>query len=210
MKLLQERNWILTTWGPALFGFVHRTFLEYLCALELAERFRSQTMDASQLCAYVVPRSHDDSWREITCLLCGQLPVGAAQQLIDASVASQGTAEARGLSLRLGWQLVTEIEPRQLQSLKNTCERLTDLLYQFLAEGFDRAYETIEDLLASIITIEATNWPAAGPSVRGWPKASSLLPWAYLRILPVAVRHLWNREETFPFLSPLQIRAARR
>jgi hypothetical protein len=90
MQLLQERNWILTTRGPALFGFVHRTFLEYLCALELAERFRSQMMDASQLCAYVVPRSHDDSWREIARLLCGQLPVGAAQQLVDASVASQG------------------------------------------------------------------------------------------------------------------------
>ena len=37
---LHERNWVLTLRGPGLYGFVHRTFLEYLCALELTERFK--------------------------------------------------------------------------------------------------------------------------------------------------------------------------
>ena len=44
VERLQERNWVLTLRGPALYGFVHRTFLEYLCALELSERFKAQEL----------------------------------------------------------------------------------------------------------------------------------------------------------------------
>jgi len=46
---LQVRNWVLTLRGPALYGFVHRTFLEYLCALELSERFKAQQLDIMAL-----------------------------------------------------------------------------------------------------------------------------------------------------------------
>ena len=79
MKLLEQRTWIIAPRGPALFGFVHRTFLEYLCAFELAERFRAEMLALTELRdRYVLPRVADDSWHEVLRLLVGQLPAPAA------------------------------------------------------------------------------------------------------------------------------------
>ena len=135
VNLLQERNWLLTTRGPALLGFVHRTFLEYLCALELNERFREQSIGITELCDdHVINHVGDDSWREVTRLLCGQLPVKAAEHLIVAVLDACEQAGLADEALRFGLQLIGEVEPRQLPALEAVCERLTDLLYAFLRD----------------------------------------------------------------------------
>ena len=48
---LHKRNCILCLRGPNLYGFVHRTFLEYLIATECVERFcaRPQQMAMEKL-----------------------------------------------------------------------------------------------------------------------------------------------------------------
>jgi predicted NACHT family NTPase len=39
LKKLIERNFILCFYGAQVYGFVHRTFLEYFCAAEIVYRF---------------------------------------------------------------------------------------------------------------------------------------------------------------------------
>jgi predicted NACHT family NTPase len=74
VDVLQERNWILTLRGPSLYGFVHRTFLEYLCAEHLLRRFRA---DRPELLNFfreqILPHIDDDSWLEVIRLLAGLL-----------------------------------------------------------------------------------------------------------------------------------------
>src|SRR4051812_40246885 len=84
---LQERNWGLTLRGPRLYGFVHRTFLEYLCALELTERFKAHQLNIEQLIQlHVVPRLADDAWHEVLHLLVGALPVAAVEQIATEQI----------------------------------------------------------------------------------------------------------------------------
>ena len=60
--LLEVRNWMLTPRGPALYGFVHRTFLEHLCATELLELWREREIDTDDLIErYVLAHADDDS-----------------------------------------------------------------------------------------------------------------------------------------------------
>ena len=68
---------------------MHRTFLEYLCATEIAEQFRAQRIDADGLIArHVSGRLDDDTWHEVLRLLVGLLPLPAAERMITAIVPS--------------------------------------------------------------------------------------------------------------------------
>ncbi len=71
---LRERNYILCLRGPQHYGFVHRTFLEYLTAAEYVHRFHiAKTLDIDGLIALFEEHSPDDDWREVLRLICGQI-----------------------------------------------------------------------------------------------------------------------------------------
>jgi hypothetical protein len=131
---LQVRNWVLTLRGPALYGFVHRTFLEYLCALELSERFKAQELDIVGLNAnHVAPRLNDDSWHEVLRLLLGLLPPTAGEQMLLSILPNEAEVVKDAARLGFAWQGLAEIEPRQISNLTEICGRLTELLYVWLA-----------------------------------------------------------------------------
>ena len=75
IRQLRERNYILCLRGPRLYGFVHRTFLEYLTAAEYVRRFdkQPQQMTIDELVALCDQHSRDDDWREVLRLICGQI-----------------------------------------------------------------------------------------------------------------------------------------
>src|SRR5262249_18125572 len=134
LQLLQERNWVLTLRGPALYGFVHRTFLEYLCALDLSERFKAQQLDIRVLIAdHVAPQFGDDAWREPLRLPVGLLPPTAAERMLLAILPSESDVATNAPRLALAWLGLAEIEPRHIPTLINVCAQLTDVLYAWLA-----------------------------------------------------------------------------
>ncbi len=76
VKILQERNFILCHHGGDLFGFVHRTFLEYLCAWHLSWRVTQDgDLTTEEIYSeYILDSLEDEVWREIFFLLFALLP----------------------------------------------------------------------------------------------------------------------------------------
>ncbi len=71
---LRERNYILCLRAPQLYGFVHRTFLEYLTAAEYVRQFNvAQTLKEDGLLRLFDDHCRDDEWREVLRLICGQI-----------------------------------------------------------------------------------------------------------------------------------------
>ena len=84
IQQLRERNFILCYRGADTYGFMHRTFLEYFCALEIVHRFEKQrTLTFEQLRDEVFGQHwHDETWHEALRLICNMLDVKIAKELI--------------------------------------------------------------------------------------------------------------------------------
>ena len=85
---LRKRNYILCMRAPGLYGFVHRTFLEYFCALQLVDLLEKNpefTVDTLKN-DYFSQRWQDPSWTEPLRLICAMVGVDYAVALIDELV----------------------------------------------------------------------------------------------------------------------------
>jgi energy-coupling factor transporter ATP-binding protein EcfA2 len=85
IQQLRERNYILCLRGPSLYGFVHRTFLEYLTAAEYVRRFdrQPQQMTIDDLVELFDKHCRDDDWREVLRLICGQIDEQFVSRIIE-------------------------------------------------------------------------------------------------------------------------------
>ncbi|MDG4827873.1 HEAT repeat domain-containing protein [Solwaraspora sp. WMMD1047] len=70
----RERNFILSRYGPHLYGFVHRTFLEFFCADAVLAKFEhDQVITMDEITELFRRHWADLSWREVLRLLAGAL-----------------------------------------------------------------------------------------------------------------------------------------
>jgi NACHT N-terminal Helical domain 2 len=106
IELLQNRNYIICPQGPALFGSIHRTFLEYLCAAHLLWRFKdAQNLTLNEIRDnYVAPRAEEDSWREIIRLLSTQLQPHQAASIIEVLISPSSNTQQDGSRLALAFE----------------------------------------------------------------------------------------------------------
>ena len=84
IQQLRERNFILCYRGADTYGFMHRTFLEYFCAVEMVHRFEKQrTLSFEQLRDEVFGHHwQDETWHEVLRLICGSIDINFTDQLI--------------------------------------------------------------------------------------------------------------------------------
>jgi HEAT repeats/NACHT domain len=82
---LRERNYVLCLYGPGVYGFVHRTFLEYFCAAELVRRLHEDPEDYPIDWLLQIYGSHwqDAAWQEVLRLICGMTGEKYAGQIIE-------------------------------------------------------------------------------------------------------------------------------
>ncbi|WP_163988056.1 HEAT repeat domain-containing protein, partial [Pyxidicoccus caerfyrddinensis] len=198
VQLLQERNWVLTTRGPALYGFVHRTFLEYLCALELTKRFEAQEVTLEALRdEHVLKHVDDDSYSEVIRLLCGQLPVRAADQLITAICPPAERAVVEEHRLLLAWQSLGELEPRVLASAPTACDAVLRGLYVWLGRcDFEFRQVSAEKFVEAIGMIEPGSWPDVPADQRGFPWSDSAFPYESTLIASALAKTNWLPDES--------------
>ncbi|NET58966.1 MAG: NACHT domain-containing protein [Symploca sp. SIO2E6] len=75
IEQLRSRNFILCFLGGEYYGFVHRTFLEYFCALEYVCEFKeTRHLTIKQLITEVFGKHwQDQSWQEVLRLIAGMI-----------------------------------------------------------------------------------------------------------------------------------------
>ncbi|MFJ1756097.1 HEAT repeat domain-containing protein [Kitasatospora sp. NPDC088134] len=71
IERLYERAFLIHPFGAETYGFVHRTFLEYLAARDLSHRY--QRRDEPELAAELAQRAADPVWREAVLLFLGMV-----------------------------------------------------------------------------------------------------------------------------------------
>lgn len=70
---LRERNYILARVGENLFGFVHKTFLEYLAADAVRSRFAGRLLELDWIEGLFRQYWMESDWHEVLMLICGML-----------------------------------------------------------------------------------------------------------------------------------------
>lgn len=86
---LRDRNYVLCLRGPKLYGFVHRTLLEYFCAAELARRLEKEPdFSIEDLRGEFRDRWEDEAWAEPLRLVCGMVGEKYAAELIEELLAA--------------------------------------------------------------------------------------------------------------------------
>ncbi|NJN86424.1 MAG: NACHT domain-containing protein [Leptolyngbyaceae cyanobacterium SL_7_1] len=85
IQQLRERNFILCYRGADTYGFMHRTFLEYFCAVEIVDRFEKQRSISFEELRDEVFGKHwqDETWHEVLRLICGAIDAKFAGELIE-------------------------------------------------------------------------------------------------------------------------------
>ncbi|GGX32546.1 HEAT repeat domain-containing protein [Streptomyces lomondensis] len=106
VEQLHERNFILSRYGGEVYGFVHRAFLEYLAAADIAHRYKEdREWTPEELVEQVVARrAQDPAWHEVLLLLAGQMgtaTVGAAVDRLLTLHAAAADDDASHVALAL-------------------------------------------------------------------------------------------------------------
>jgi len=114
IQQLRERNFILCYRGADTYGFVHRTFLEYFCAVEIVHRFeKQQTLTFEQLRDEVFGQHwQDETWHEVLRLICNITDAKFTKDLISYLVAQDGELE-QFRNIFLAAKCLTEIKARE-------------------------------------------------------------------------------------------------
>lgn len=88
IEQLRERNFILCRYGSNLYGFIHRTFLEYFCAWSFVWKFNvKHEIDIENLKSILDKHWKDESWHEVLRLICGMIDEKFAGELIEHLIA---------------------------------------------------------------------------------------------------------------------------
>ncbi|NET48953.1 MAG: NACHT domain-containing protein, partial [Merismopedia sp. SIO2A8] len=104
IQQLRERNFILCYRGADTYGFMHRTFLEYFCAVEIVHRFEKQrTLTFEQLRDDIFGNHwQDETWNETLRLICGMIDFLFSNQLINFLL-SRKVSQGKFLS-KIPWE----------------------------------------------------------------------------------------------------------
>jgi hypothetical protein len=186
IELLETRNWILTLRGPRLYGFVHRTFLEYLCAAELVRRFQDRELEFEELRdRHVLGHVEDDAWHEVIRLLVALLPLKQAEEIVRVLTPAPERAKEREACLVLAFQCLAEREGRELGRLAEACDRLMDALYAWLPQlgGYDHweREQRLSRTVAQSLQAIGSGWPdMALLEKRGLPSCGGIYDDRYL------------------------------
>ena len=84
IEQLRGRNFMLCSIGGRSYAFVHRTFLEYFCAVEIRERFQTeQSLSLDQLKTEIFGHWADETWHEVLTLLAGMLAPKFLREILE-------------------------------------------------------------------------------------------------------------------------------
>lgn len=150
-RQLTNRSFILCFFGGDTYGFVHRTFLEYFCALYFIREYESErNISIDQLKEQVVIRQWlNDAWREVIILIIGKLSAKFAAELIDCLIDQNGQ-EHQFENLILASECLRQVRQRNNDRCQMTDNKLLDALKKLIENQPDITEETRNRLIAAI------------------------------------------------------------
>jgi predicted NACHT family NTPase len=172
IQQLRERNFILCYRGADTYGFVHRTFLEYFCAMEIVNRFEKQrSLTFEQLRDEVFGQHwQDETWHEVLRLICGAIDPQFVGEILCYLIEQDG--ETKDFSnLFLAVKCLIDVKSRSFivsssTKLKNSLLMLTD--YGELS-ATDNEYTRVTEIRWSAIQSIAICWHD-DPTTLSWLK----------------------------------------
>ena len=215
IQQLRERNFILCYRGADTYGFMHRTFLEYFCAVEIVHRFEKQrTLTFEQLRDEVFGQHWpDETWHEVLRLICGMIDSTFASQLVSFLVKQDFLRQAGfkflipGLSDGKSWTRVPIVLLLAADCLYevsglNNNHRIRDRILEALKQEFEDPRENLSKNQALEIAYSiARNFPES----LAWLKNQAIrndqsIPWASIWAIGTYFCHDCN---TLPWLKEL-------
>ncbi len=183
----RERNFILSRYGLDIYGFVHRTFLEFFCAEAIIAKFKhDQEWRMADLRELFLAHWDDPSWREVLRLVAGSLHEAHTAELVQMLVGEVNTVWPPGEFAQPPWNL----------ALAAQCLGEAGTLHQHLAEPAQALLQKIILLLEHSVGRNDTELatllgdeilPAARAIGANWPGRRDYLRWYRRR----GVRLLW-------------------
>jgi energy-coupling factor transporter ATP-binding protein EcfA2 len=173
---LRERNFILCLYGAPVYGFVHRTFLEYFCAAEIFDRLQPgaiQGLSPEELKENIF-RAHykDSAWHEVLRLICGMVKPLIAGELINATVPEREEAFVKTNDLIFAVQCLAEVA--DLNQITDTAQRVLEGLF-----GWFERTKKIQFALTSKKEMDFKNKaiPAIEVIGKNWPRREKFISW---------------------------------
>jgi HEAT repeat protein len=169
IQQFHERNFILRLYGHEIYGFVHRTFLEFFYVQAIERRLRSDDPEWTVDRLKDLVRDHwaDTSWREVFLLLIGKVDVTIASQLIDVLTMEVNRPWRTGAFTEPPWNLMLAVnalaEIGRLDDVAPAAENVLRQVILFIEHGAaveDRGImaRTESEMLAGARVIGA-DWP---------------------------------------------------
>jgi uncharacterized membrane-anchored protein YjiN (DUF445 family)/energy-coupling factor transporter ATP-binding protein EcfA2 len=169
---LRERNFILCLYGAQLYGFVHRTFLEYFCAAEIVDRLQPgavQGLTAEALKEDIFRAHYQDSaWHEVLRLICGMVKPLIAGELISAIVPKRKEAFKKTDDLILAVQCLAEVA--DINQIAEVAERVLGSLCGWFEIDIYKPHKKEQQFEEHAV-------PAVETIGKNWPKREIFLSW---------------------------------
>ena len=174
---LWQRNYILCPRGPRLYGFLHRTFMEFLTAKEYALRFeKTDEFTLENLNRLFYERGTDPEWSEVLRLICGEIGDEYAERMIRTLLISNElpkdelTNENQPNHLLLGIRCMNEL--RGLSKRQSLGEFTLGKCIEFMQclAHYWPINDFCEELISSISEV-GTKWPNANKLMSGGIKS---------------------------------------
>ncbi|MDQ3814012.1 MAG: DUF4062 domain-containing protein, partial [Armatimonadota bacterium] len=176
IEQLHERNFILSLYGANLYGFVHRAFLEYFCAMDCVHKFeKTQALTLKQLKHDIFgAHGEDQSWHEVLRLICGLIDEKFAGAIVDYLTTEINQSWSREFTESPPWHVSLAVqclgEIRNLNSaaesarrlLKVICALFDDIQSSSLEQSSEIAFEKkrfIEKQVIRYVKVIGTSWP---------------------------------------------------
>lgn len=214
IQQLRERNFILCYRGADTYGFMHRTFLEYFCAVEIVHRFEKQrTLTFEQLRDEIFGQHwQDETWHEVLCLICRLLDPAFSGSLI-AYLMSQRCNDNSIKNLTIASSCLKEIQNHfescpvskvlleKLQGqFRETQVKLVKRRYNVEFYGEER--RDFENL-SLIVSLIASGWKNVTPALAWLMKQASKNEFDFIRTHTLfSIQQNWKPSfELFDFFS---------
>ena len=152
IKFVEEHHSVLCYVGDNWFGFVHRSFLEYFCALAIYWRSLERKITPESLVTLYRTRGSDPSWAEVLHLASGMLPTIHVAPCLDVLLGMN--------KLVLAMRCIQQLKARGLAA--DAVKRVRQAVTSVLISGREEA-----DVDVDLVPCFVSCWPCKDPDT-GW------------------------------------------